>query len=223
MSSFISRIEDTLRYARDELSNEDGTMQARLEAAGYVQAALEKLAVFEDPPPPPGQEREDTGSVPTPVWDAAMEAIKRLHARNHVLAGDLRHAIGRAKLYAHDAKNDGHEPAAEGFHEISGRLDTLLTALEGSKETPPGQEQPTKARRDVVMALMEREHELELKIELLELRIRELEEAVFHLTDALKEIADSTCCMEPDCTVNGPMCDTMVARAALAGRREEEI
>jgi len=57
MSSFISRIEDTLRYARDELSNEDGTMQARLEAAGYVQAALEKLAVFEDPPPPLGQEQ----------------------------------------------------------------------------------------------------------------------------------------------------------------------
>ncbi len=41
------------------------------------------------------------------------------------------------------------------------------------------------------------------------------------LLAALKDIASSQCCQTSGCSIGEPMCDTMIARAAIAGVKGE--
>ena len=44
---------------------------------------------------------------------------------------------------------------------------------------------------------------------------------VVRMREALEGIADSGCCLTPGCNVEDPMCDTMIARAALEEVNDE--
>jgi len=41
------------------------------------------------------------------------------------------------------------------------------------------------------------------------------------LLEALKSIAAGECCLTPGCSINDPMCDAMIARAAIAKVEKE--
>lgn len=61
------------------------------------------------------------------AWhEVALSREREAYARLGGLKKSLRYAMNRAGLYAHDATNAGHAEAAEGFHELRGRIEDAM-------------------------------------------------------------------------------------------------